>query len=387
MKFGSNLKLERDELERFNKLSDSERSIVFYVEDESSLIYFKSIMMELINEYGLKVCYITSSKTDPLLKSKEKNILSFYIGDGIVRTKFFLNLKTDILVMTMPDLETFHIKRSKVYNVHYVYIFHSLVSTHLVYRKQAFDHFDTIFCVGDYQINEIRERERKYNMKAKNLVKHGYSRLDDLIQESKERSDIKKNKINKKQILVAPSWGQNGLIETIGEDIINYLLDFGYRVILRPHPMTQKKFPKKIKKIEEIFNGNSNFKLETDIRAVDSFYSSDCIISDWSGVAMEYAFALEKPVLFVDVPKKMRNPDFAEISNTPLEITIRDKIGDIISPAQLSQLRSKIEFLCDNSEQFRKQIKKIRSELIYNIGKSEKFGAEQINLLLKQKTV
>ena len=385
MKFGSNLKLEWDELARFNKLSDSERSIVFYVEDEYSLIYFKSIMMELINEYGLKVCYVSSSKTDPLLKSKEKNILSFYIGDGVVRTKFFLNLKADILVMTMPDLEIFHIKRSKVYNVHYIYIFHSLVSTHLVYRKQAFDHFDTIFCVGDYQINEIRERERKYNMKAKNLVKHGYGRLDDLMQESKVRSNINENEINKKQILLAPSWGEHGLIETIGEDIINNLLDFGYYVILRPHPMTQKKFPKKIKKIVEVFNDNSNFKLETDIRMIDSFYSSDCIISDWSGIAMEYAFALEKPVLFVDVLKKMRNPDFAEISSVPLEITIRDKIGDVISPSHLSQLRSKIELLCDNSEQFRKQIQKIRDELIFNIGESEKFGAKQINLLLKQK--
>jgi YidC/Oxa1 family membrane protein insertase len=376
-----------DELARFNKLSDSERSIIFYVEDECSLIYFKSIMMELINEYGLKVCYVTSSKTDPMLNCNDKNILPFYIGDGVARSNFFINLKATIIVMTMPDLEIFHIKRSKVYPVHYIYIFHSLVSTHLVYRKQAFDHFDTIFCTGNYQIIEIREREKKYNMKSKNLVKHGYGRLDDLMQESRVRSDIKKNETNKKQILLAPSWGENGLTETIGKDIINCLLDFGYYVILRPHPMTQKKFPEKIKKIEEIFNGNSNFKLETDIRVVDSFYSSDCIISDWSGVAMEYAFALEKPVLFVDVPKKMRNPDFAEISSTPLEITIRDKIGDIISPAQLSQLRSKIEFLCDNSEQFRKQIKKIRSELIFNIGESEKFGAEQINLLLKQKTV
>ena len=62
-----------------------------------------------------------------------------------------------------------------------------------------------------------------------------------------------------------------------------------------------------------------------------------------------------------------------------------DKIGDIISPAQLSQLRSKIEFLCDNSEQFRKQIQKIRNELVFNIGESGKFGAKQINLLLKEK--
>ena len=118
------------------------------MENEHYTIYLKSLIETLVNEYGLKVSYVTSSKTDPLLKSTNKNISSFYIGDGIVRTKFFINLRADVLVMTMPDLETFHIKRSKIYPVHYVYIFHSLSSTHYIYRKTAFDNFDTIFCAG-----------------------------------------------------------------------------------------------------------------------------------------------------------------------------------------------------------------------------------------------
>ena len=92
MKFSSSLKLEWKELERFDKSSDEDRSIVFYVENEHYTIYLKSLIETLVNEYGLKVSYVTSSKTDPLLKSTNKNISSFYIGDGIVRTKFFINL-------------------------------------------------------------------------------------------------------------------------------------------------------------------------------------------------------------------------------------------------------------------------------------------------------
>ena len=38
-----------------------------------------------------------------------------------------------------------------------------------------------------------KQMQKKYNMKSKNLVKHGYGRLDDLMQESRVRSDIKKN--------------------------------------------------------------------------------------------------------------------------------------------------------------------------------------------------
>ena len=134
MKFGFDFKLEWNELKRFENLSESERSIVFYAENEFYYIYLKSILEELIKKYQLNICYVTSSKSDPLLKNENENIKSFYIGEGTVRTKFFLNLRADVLVMTMPDLQTFHIKRSKVKEVNYVYIFHSTVSTHLVYR-------------------------------------------------------------------------------------------------------------------------------------------------------------------------------------------------------------------------------------------------------------
>ena len=137
--FGKDLKKELSELNKFEKLSEDERSIVVYVENEYYYIYLKSIIKELTEHYGINICYITSSKTDPILKNSNDKILAFYIGSGIIRTKFFLNLKAKVLITTMPDLQTFHIKRSKISNVKYVYVFHSLVSTHLVYRINAFD--------------------------------------------------------------------------------------------------------------------------------------------------------------------------------------------------------------------------------------------------------
>jgi YidC/Oxa1 family membrane protein insertase len=54
------------------------------------------------------------------------------------------------------------------------------------------------------------------------------------------------------------------------------------------------------------------------------------MITDWSGASIEYAFTLERPVLFIDVPKKIHNPDYEKLPEIPLEISIRDKIGEII---------------------------------------------------------
>ena len=142
---------ELNELKKFENLDKEEKQIVFYSENQNSSFIFESLIDELINKHDVSICYVTSSKEEPILKTTNEKIKTFFIGEGIVRTKFFLNLKADILIMTMPDLETFHIKRSKIYPVHYVYIFHAMLSTHLVYQKEAFDHYVTIFCVGNYQ--------------------------------------------------------------------------------------------------------------------------------------------------------------------------------------------------------------------------------------------
>ena len=234
-----------EELEKFNKLDLDERSIVFYSEDVSSFVHFEQIIRELTEEMEYQICYVTSAEDDPILNTQNKKIKAFYIGDSTARTKFFLNLKAKILIMTMPDLETFNIKKSKVYPVHYVYLFHSIVSTHLVYRRSAFDHFDSIFCVGDYQLDEIRRTEKLYNLKPKNLIRYGYGHLDNLLEKYSTRILSPKNNGNKLHVLLAPSWSNASLFEDIAEKVIDILLQEGYKVTFRPHLMTQKKSKKK----------------------------------------------------------------------------------------------------------------------------------------------
>ena len=378
MKFG--LGYDWKEVKRFNKLDKRDRSFVFYLENESDFIFFKPIVERLTQEYNTKICYVTSSKTDPMLNCNNKNILSFYVGDGVARSNFFINLKATIMVMTMPDLETFHIKRSKVYPVHYVYIFHSLNSTQRAYKKTAFDNFDTIFCTGNYQIIEIQTRERKFNLRGKKLIKHGYGRLDTLINEVLN-TNIRKNASDKKVVLIAPSWGDYGLIETKGQEIVSTLLDSGFDVILRPHPVTLKKSNKIIQKIEKEFKDNLNFKLETDIRSTESWFLCDCMISDLSGAAIEYAFAFEKPVLYVVTPEKIVQEN--EIGLVPLEEKIRSEIGEIVSLSQLSLIPSKINQFLLSQNKFKEKIQKIREETIFNIGNSGEQGAKHLLELKK----
>ena len=88
---------EGNDIDKFNELDLDERSIVFY--SESSVIlypYVEEVIRELQNR-DQKICYLTSSKYDPIFKNKSKNIKVFYIGDSeIEKINFFLRLKAKV---------------------------------------------------------------------------------------------------------------------------------------------------------------------------------------------------------------------------------------------------------------------------------------------------
>ena len=371
---------EWDNLKKFNNLSDSKRSIVFYAENKASMNHFRTLIFELTERMNFQICYITSVKDDPIFTSTNKNILSFYVGEGTARTKFFLTLRAKILVMDMPDLDTYHIKRSKEYPVHYIYLFHSMFSIHSYLRKGALDNYDTIFCVGPHQVNEIRATEKLYELKPKKIVNYGFGRLDTLLQEKEE---FEKSDSNMKDlILITPSYGNENLLEKCGIELIDTLLKSNFRVLLRPHFRILRDSKKLIDSIKDKFGKNPNFIFEDDVIPSKYFHNSICMISDWSGISMEYAFTCECSVIFIDVPKKILNPDANDLSLEPIEISLRNKIGHIVSPENIENIPTIIKNFENDIPNFSQQIKEIRANIVFNIGNSAPVGAKYIQNLV-----
>ena len=377
MKIKFSLGKEWKELKKFEKLSDNDRSIVFYAENRASMNHFRLLIEQLTKIMNLNICYVTSVENDPILNTENKNINSFYIGNGTVRTKFFLMLKAKILIMDMPDLETYHIKRSKVFPVHYIYIFHSMFSIHSYLRKGAINNYDTIFCVGEHHKNEILEIEKVYDLKSKKLIDYGFSRLDTLLQE-KEVFEGKLEKDN--LIIITPTYGENNLLKICGVEIIDILLKNNFKVLLRPHFRIFQETPDLIDKINEKFLNHKNFRLEEGVISKEDFHSSKCLISDWSGISMEYAFVFERPVIYIDVPQKIMNDEMEKIPLTPLEVSIRERIGYVINPKKLNEIPTILTEINDKPRT--EEIREIRSQTVFNIGTSAKVGAEYIVKIL-----
>ena len=137
-----------------------------------------------------------------------------------------------------------------------------------------------------------------------------------------------------------------------------------------------------INSIKEKFGKNKNFIFEESVIPSESFHNSKCLISDWSGISFEYAFVFEKPIIFIDVPKKILNTEFDRISSEPIEIAIREKIGKIVSPDNLSEIPDLIKKIDIDSNLINNEIKEIRSKTVFNINKSASVGAEYIKKIL-----
>lgn len=362
----------------FEQLPLADRVITFYAEDGGSWPHFAPIITALVDELGLSVSYLTSSDTDPVLTADRPGVRPFFIGEGVKRAFLFQTMEVGVLVATVPQLGISVLPRSRqaaALGTQYVYVFHSMASTHMIYEPDGFDHYDTVMCVGPYMIDEIRRREELQGLAAKDLVEHGYGRLDTILADATPGVRVPGERPT---VLVAPSWGPTCTFETMGVEVVRALLDGGCRVIARPHPMTTKKSPRAIEQLASTFGADPNFELDQDIAAARALHESDVMVSDWSGAALEYAFGLERPVVFLDVARKVNNPDYGALNLEPFEASVRERIGAVIAPDDLSALVPAVQEIVRTADDWRTRLQRVRDDSIFNVGHSGRVAAEVI---------
>ena len=360
---------------RFKRLSAQDRSIVFYAEHSGHYPYFEGIIKKLTDEYNRTLCYITSDRHDPILTSSDPKIKTFYLNKLLPLFMAFVDCR--VFIMTLMDLGNFHLKRS-INPVHYVYIPHGLFSTSMVVRHNAYDHYDCILCTGPHRIKEIRRREQLNNLRPKTLIEAGYYRLERIYQDYQNYIHRKSSQADRETILIAPSWAADNILESCGEELIGLLLREGYRVVVRPHPETVRRTPHLIRQLEDGFGKKPDFTLEKSVIRHDSLLRADVLITDWSGISLEYAFGTERPVLFLDVPAKIRNPKWRELGIEPIELSLRQEVGMVVALEEVNVVPQAIKELVASQCAYKKRLAGLRNQHVYNFGKSSDIGAEYI---------
>lgn len=358
----------------FRKTPEEKKAIVFYAERKGHYPYFEGIISELMRKYNQPLSYVTSDPEDPILNSNEAMIRPFYLN--ALLPLFFSLVKCRVFVMTLTDLHKFYLKRS-IHDVHYVYVFHSLASTHMGFRPGSYDHYDSLLCPGPQQLREIRKYEKIHKLPRKQLIKAGYYRLEQLYDEYSHYKKEPKPDV-KGTVLIAPSWGDKNILESCGERVIKLLLDANYCVIVRPHSETVKKHYELIESLNKAYGGNPNFALEVLSHSNEPLLKANIMVSDYSGIALSYAFGTERPVLFLDVQKKVKNPGYMELNIQPIELSLRSEIGTTLPPERLEEVPKAVAALIRDTPSYKERISRLRDQYIYAFGKSSQIGAQHI---------
>ncbi len=299
-------------------------------------------------------------------------IRSFCIGKGLWRIWFCQFLDADVLVTQILDFGNLDLKRP-VHPVHVVYMFHSLISTHMADYANSFDNYDTILCAGPHQMREIRRREELHKLPAKQLIPHGYGRLEELLANRREAPPVSDDADI--HVLLAPSWGEETILPVCGDALVDVLMAAGFRLTLRPHYQTRWMTPELIDRIVARHGGNPRFRLVEQMGESDSLYDSHVMITDWSGAGQDYGMGLEKPVLYIDVPAKARNDTWPELGMEPFESYVREKLGALLKPERLAEAPDLIRELVSDPARFRSAVAKLREDSVYNLGSSGAAGA------------
>lgn len=342
------------------------QTVVFYAESRHYYQYFENLISGLLAK-KVKILYITSDKKDPLRKTAPE-------GMHVMHTKWMLGvlfkrIKADVMVMTMPDLDNYQFKRSTTVGK-YVYLFHAAVSTHQQYRKESFFNYDAIFCVGEFQQKEIRQAETVYNQKQKELIPYGYPLLDDI----KEQTHPDTRQV----IVIAPSWFEGCIFDTCIEELLLQLSKLTYEVVLRSHPEYQKRKGKSFARINKLLQRYPHMMIDEEPDVIKTLSVADILITDRSGIALEFALGTGKPVLFVETVLKQTNPHCSELGIEPIENSLRPALGIPLYPDKLDQLPQKLKELSELANGFEGKMELLKKELFYNSEESYHKGVEYI---------
>lgn len=339
--------------------------IVLYSEGKQYYPVFKPILEEF-EKRQIPVTFFTSDNEDPFFNEKYDYVKGVFIGKGNKAYFKLAMLHCDVCLMTTPQLDVLQLKRSK-YVKHYSHIFHSITCS-MDYRLFALDYYDSVLCDADFQIPLIRELESKRNLKPKELVVTGSTYMDYYNSKLKNFANEQNSTYT---ILIAPTWGKDGLLTKCGDTIIDKLKDFDCNIVVRPHPQSMIVEKKLIEGLMDKFKDYKNISWNFDADNLNILSKADMMISDFSCVMFDYAFLFNRPFLYFKTIENNEIYDMSDLEQIPYRYRIMDKIGRQIIDDDIENITQIIESL-HNRENFENELANIKKASWMYQGESAK---------------
>ena len=344
--------------------SGAEKFIAIYLSLPMHYNFVKNLISDLqANQYNVFV-FVTDNSLEVFQKISNKRFT-------VLNSFILKHLPFKLVITPASGFGKTSYCHEKSYKAHF---FHSIVSAHVVYKHQSFMGYDFLFCAGPHHVEEVKALYQ-LNRKPQYLIDYGYEITDRLIAASQNKAP---ETTQTKTVLFGPSWGVQNSLRKHGVQIIKELLDQKYQVILRPHPISFSLDANVIDEIKKKFKKHLNFQLDQSVDSTNSLLSADVMISDYSGVAFEYALALLKPVIFMNGLRKQNNKNWQDyLDREGVEVIYRDRIGYILD--DMAGLIQKVEQALREQDVWKDKIRQVRKELLFNEGNCTQAAIQAID--------
>jgi YidC/Oxa1 family membrane protein insertase len=329
-------------------------SVTFFIEGQEHLRFVESYIL-VLRDIG---CEITITSLEELKFTEENLDLKVNIVKKNNLREYFKNISGDWVFTTTPGVGSYYFPKSRNQTtkkkIRYVYVFHSLVSPNQVYLEKSFYKFDIILSPNKVISNQLKFLTRK----KVQIYTVGYPVLNHYKQKYETSEDT--------IILVAPSWGKDSFLFNYSfmEALVERLSKLNKKIIIRPHPMHIKKL------INDQRLNNLNIEIDTE-KNLNYLKDVSLLVTDWSGISLEYFYITNNPVIFIDsIKKKRRKLTKKEDSIELIENKVRDIIGQIVKVEdvvgcnlnlEISQNKKNLKYLSNiYSPEFNYDIVKIK---------------------------
>lgn len=303
-------------------------------------VWVRSTLLEC-HRRGMKVALLILGVN--ARKGADEAVIADYQAAGVpvIFTDFnetLQNAPQEIIVTATSGLTATYFSPNAKFRVH---IPHSLASLHYIYPAHAFDHYNVLCAVGPHHLQEIAIIDRLRGIQGRQVFPTGYGRLDVLYQRGREYAQQARANTQAEpyHVLIAPSWSDENVMKMIGLDLTAALLEQGYQVTLRPHPLQFSSHAELLAQFTERFGGSGRFTLEDSNFTDRSIYTADLLVADYSGFSMEFHAIRPRPIVFAETPVKKNNPQAEMIGLEPMERAIRSEIGTLVPVETAAVLR------------------------------------------------
>lgn len=334
-----------------------------FTDSKRYLTIFKPICDEM-EKRGEKLVYLTAEEDDPLLKENYENVRTEFLGEGNRAYARMNMLKADVVLSTTPGLDVYQWKRSRDVKW-YAHVLHAAGDV-TMYRMFGIDYYDAMLLSGDFQIKQVRDLEALRGLPEKEACLVGIPHMDALRERLLQAGSASDHETT---ILLAPSWGPSSILNKYGKKMIDELIATGYKVIIRPHPQTFISEKDMIEPLMKAYPETDKLVWDRNIDNFDTLNQSDILISDFSGVVLDYALVFDRPVICAETSFDNGIYDSWWLGEREWIFETLDKIGVKLTPDNMDNIKELVEKALTDTK-LKEGRDKARAESWANMGKS-----------------